>query len=303
LREQRSGLPEWLLQVQERAHHPILEQRFQTATAFLQALEQKRAHVEGDEFGEAHTVPFLRVELTPPPLELIGKLSGKGGEELAAEKKELDSLGSTELKETVRGPMLKSPTGPALKSPTGPALKSPTGPALKSPTGPALKSPTGPALKSPTGPALKSPTGPAVQGTASTTAAPYLLVKKSDRQAPAAQQQQEIALSADDLTIPEVARQESPPNPVTPERDEVLELSVSLEEESFTVPVTRVPPEVLQSRVVPLPSQRTIQDARPRPLAEKERSSRHPIVTLLFYLLTLAVLALFVYEIVVVNAK
>jgi len=74
LRQRRPQLPSWLLEVVERAHHPVLDARFPSATAFLQALEQQNAHADGDE-GDVRTVPFTRVELDTPPPELIAKLT------------------------------------------------------------------------------------------------------------------------------------------------------------------------------------------------------------------------------------
>jgi eukaryotic-like serine/threonine-protein kinase len=72
LRQRCADLPGWVLQVVERGHHPVIEQRFPTATAFVQALEQRSASSDTDE-GEVRTVPFLRVQLDTPPPELIGR--------------------------------------------------------------------------------------------------------------------------------------------------------------------------------------------------------------------------------------
>jgi serine/threonine protein kinase len=72
LRHRRADLPGWVLEVVERGHHPVIERRFPTATAFVQALEQRTASSDADE-GDARTVPFLRIELDTPPPELIGR--------------------------------------------------------------------------------------------------------------------------------------------------------------------------------------------------------------------------------------
>ena len=77
LSTRRSDLPPWLYQVIDRAHHPNQEQRYRTATSFLQALEMQSARPGGDE----RTVPFLRVDLQTPPPQLVARLVGSGDAE------------------------------------------------------------------------------------------------------------------------------------------------------------------------------------------------------------------------------
>jgi serine/threonine-protein kinase len=76
LRHRRADLPEWLYEVLDRALHARPEHRYRTATAFLQALEQKSARPEGKEGFDVRTAPFLRVELQAPPPALIAELLG-----------------------------------------------------------------------------------------------------------------------------------------------------------------------------------------------------------------------------------
>jgi serine/threonine protein kinase len=74
LRRHNGELPAWIYQVLDRAHHPDLEQRYPTATLFLQALEQANAHPEGEGDVDLRTTPFVRVDLNTPPPELVEQL-------------------------------------------------------------------------------------------------------------------------------------------------------------------------------------------------------------------------------------
>ncbi|MCA9671189.1 MAG: serine/threonine protein kinase [Myxococcales bacterium] len=74
LHERQPALAPWLLGVVQRAQRQRPEERYPSAMAFMQALEQRRPDVSGD---QSMTMPFMRVDpLTPPP-ELIGRLIGK----------------------------------------------------------------------------------------------------------------------------------------------------------------------------------------------------------------------------------
>jgi hypothetical protein len=130
LRERCPDLPQWILEVQARAHHPVLEQRYRTATAFLQALDERNAHPEGDEEADARTVPFQRVDLHTPPPELMSRLKGKGagtaepdGRDAHPRDRELGRVlrisptGGGREREVAQigravGPLVKDPTGP-----------------------------------------------------------------------------------------------------------------------------------------------------------------------------------------------
>jgi serine/threonine protein kinase len=119
LRERSPELDPWILQVQARAHHPVLEQRYRTATAFLQALDERNASPEGVEDSDARTVPFQRVDLHTPPPELMNRLTGKA--EVAAEPARERELGRV---------LRISPTGGREREVAQLRLKDPTGPGL-----------------------------------------------------------------------------------------------------------------------------------------------------------------------------
>jgi len=109
LRRRNAALPEWLFQIQERVHHPIVHSRYATATAFLQALELRRAYLANEEI-EAKTVPFLRVELDTPPPEILGQLSrpiqdygSPGAAEARSTSHEIPSTRPQRSRQTERG--------------------------------------------------------------------------------------------------------------------------------------------------------------------------------------------------------
>jgi len=99
LRRRTQSLPEWVYQVQERAHHPVLQKRYATPTAFLQALESRRAYLS-DEEADAKTMPFLRVELDTPPPEIMGQLSRPVVQEPGLVKRRREARSVKESQET-----------------------------------------------------------------------------------------------------------------------------------------------------------------------------------------------------------
>jgi len=79
MRRRNPGLPDWVYKIQERIHHPVRQKRYGSATAFLQALESRRAYL-ADEEVDAKTVPFLRVDLDTPPPEIMDQLAHPGSQ-------------------------------------------------------------------------------------------------------------------------------------------------------------------------------------------------------------------------------
>jgi hypothetical protein len=71
LRHRHQDVPEWLALVAQRAHAAQVEQRFQSATEFLEALETKTPYPEADDDSHVRTKLFVRVDLETPPPDLL----------------------------------------------------------------------------------------------------------------------------------------------------------------------------------------------------------------------------------------
>jgi len=138
LRERCPDLPLWLLEVQARAHHPVLDQRYRNATAFLQALDERNARPEGDEDADARTVPFQRVDLHTPPPELMSRLTGKPEPPETTREREIGRvlrISPTGGRERDVAHQFQARAESLLRDPTGPELSAPASPAVKSSAG------------------------------------------------------------------------------------------------------------------------------------------------------------------------
>lgn len=76
LARRRQDLPAWVYQLFERATNRERQQRFSTATAFLEALERRNAWPTINTDNQGRTVPFMRVPAHRPPADLMGHLMG-----------------------------------------------------------------------------------------------------------------------------------------------------------------------------------------------------------------------------------
>jgi serine/threonine protein kinase len=80
LRRHNSQLPKWIYQVLDRALHPNIEERYNSAGVFLQALDQQTAYPGGEASDDARTSLFVRVDLNTPPPELLDRFARGNGD-------------------------------------------------------------------------------------------------------------------------------------------------------------------------------------------------------------------------------
>jgi serine/threonine protein kinase len=119
LRHRTSTLPEWVYQVLERAHHPSLELRYRSATAFLQALESQKAYF-GEEMDQ-RTLPFVRVDLHTPPPEIVDGLDRSQRSYQAPERLDEPPVRESQMTDPSPVPFPEDPTErqPGVPDPDG----------------------------------------------------------------------------------------------------------------------------------------------------------------------------------------